>query len=335
MDNAVEFIKDNIDPLQILNYYDFQKVTEHDAEIRACCAIHGGDNPLGFVWNKKNNLWYCYTGDCEGGDVFDLIQKIDGVGFKEAVNKAASILHLNVEGMTVKRSDTLSEQKKWLNKQNHKSNPHRHYEMPAFKPIENEETINDTFTGLNKHFTIDTLKFFKSSLTSLFPTEKMLLKNKIVIPLTMESELKGVALRDSTGLYQPKWLYQPQGIKTNDILYNWDRAVEVIDRMSIQEVILVEGIFDVWAYHEIGVDNVIAILGSSLGDSQYRNILKLGINVTLSFDNDKAGLKCRDKCIEKFKNKTEIKVIELPEGKDPGDLTGEELRSCYLTRHKI
>lgn len=334
--NAVEFIKDNIDPLQILNYYNFEKVSEHDSEIRSCCGIHGGDNPLGFVWNKKNNLWYCYTGECGGGDVFDLVQRIENVDFKDAVKRVASILELDIEGMSIRKNNILSEQKKWLSKNEKiKLKCEELYSLPNFKPIDNTNEIDFLFQTLNKNFSQKTLSFYDSQFTQFFPTDNGLLKNKLVIPLVKEKSIKGVALRDSTGIYQPKWLYQPTGIQTKRIMYNWDRAVEVIDEMLVTEIILVEGIFDVWAYHEIGVDNVIAVMGSSLSDYQYQEILKLGVDVTLSFDNDKAGNKCRDKCIEKFKKKADMKVIELPDGKDPGDLSRDELRTAYLKRHKI
>ena len=73
---AVEFINKNLDAMKILEYYNFEEISDRGNIIRARCKIHGGDNPTAFCWNKNNNLWICYTGDCGGGDVFTLIEQI-------------------------------------------------------------------------------------------------------------------------------------------------------------------------------------------------------------------------------------------------------------------
>ena len=103
--DAIEYIKENTDGRTVLYHYNFKSMKETDYQIRACCGIHGGDNPEAFVWNKANDLWFCYTGDCGGGDIFDLIMKMDNLSFKEAVHKAASILNLSIMGMKISLSE--------------------------------------------------------------------------------------------------------------------------------------------------------------------------------------------------------------------------------------
>ena len=116
--NAVEFINEHLDPMKVLEYYNFQEVTDKGQMIRARCKIHGGDNPTAFCWNKENNLWFCYTGDCGGGDVFSLIEKLEKCNFKTAVQKAAEILSLDINDMEVVSEDRIrTEHLKWLNKQ--------------------------------------------------------------------------------------------------------------------------------------------------------------------------------------------------------------------------
>ena len=55
----------------------------------------------------------------------------------------------------------------------------------------------------------------------------------------------------------------------------------------------------------------------------------------MSFDNDKAGNKAREKAKKAFKNKVTLRDVILPEGKDPADLPKEELLKAYLERKKI
>ena len=97
-------------------------------------------------------------------------------------------------------------------------------------------------------------------------------------------------------------------------------------------IILVEGIFDVWAYHRIGIENAVAVFGSNLSKHQIKEILKLNVTVTLSFDNDDAGNKATEKAVKSLSGMTVLKKIMLPEGKDPCDCSENELMNSYLSR---
>jgi DNA primase len=325
--NVVEYIQDNLDPLVVLNHYGFKHLVETDENIRACCEIHKGNNPTAFIWNKSNNLWFCYTGDCGGGDVFTLVQKMDNVDFTTAVRKTAKILDLDISGLefTSNRDHILHEQKKWIELQRRRRSHTgcvEEYSLPFTRYYTNHETF--------KRFPEVTLEYYSASFCNLYPTINSMLYNKLVIPIFQDEKIVGVALRDTSGTFIPKWFYQPTGLKINSLLYNIDYITKNSD--SLQEVILVEGIFDVWAYHEIGIDNVVAIFGSSLKDEQYKQLLKLPLNIVMSFDNDDAGRKCARETAKKFRNKTQVYNIELPDGKDPGDCTQDELLDVYLKR---
>ena len=330
--NAVEFILDNINPMQVLEHYKFRHITETGDSIRACCEIHKGDSPTAFIWKKSNNLWYCYTGDCHGGDVFHLIQKMEGVGFTESVKIAANILGLDITDMTIKIQSNLVKKNtmKWLEMMkniNGKRKELSEFQLPFTKYYETDSRFT--------RFTKDTLSFYNAKFCTVFPLEDMLLYNKLVIPIITSGVMAGVALRDVTGVYHPKWYYQPTGLEIKNILYNYDVVLDLLNTVSSSkkgELILVEGIFDVWAYHEIGINNVVAIFGSSLKKEQEKILLKNNYTITLSFDNDNVGHKCTKDTYEKLHQKADLKVITLPDGYDPADCTKEELLECYLKR---
>lgn len=335
MQKSLDFdaIKDSIDPISILQYYGFKHIRNYGDTIRACCGIHNGDNETGFVWNLNNNLWYCYTGDCGGGDIYDLVMMMEGIDFKSAVYKLAEIADLNIDGITFQRNfNAISEQRKWLEKEKQKHIlslekeyvnliPHKKYRVDEI-----EENI------LTHRFKPETFDFYNSYFARIFPTEDKLYENKLVIPIIKSGICHGVALRDYTGLAKSKWLYQPKGIKMNAILYNFDEAKQIIEDNNLNDIVLTEGIFDVWAYHEAGIDNVVCVFGSNLSNEQEKLILRAGVNVVLSFDNDDAGNKCKAKAIKMLKDKTEVKQIYLPDGKDPCDLDRETLHKLYLNR---
>jgi len=54
------------------------------------CPVHGGDNPTAFVVNRHDNTWYCFTGCTSGGDVVELVRRLEG-GYRQAALYLASL----------------------------------------------------------------------------------------------------------------------------------------------------------------------------------------------------------------------------------------------------
>ena len=47
------------------------------------CPLHGGDNPRAFVVDRARSLWRCFTACDAGGDVIELLRRLDGVGYAD------------------------------------------------------------------------------------------------------------------------------------------------------------------------------------------------------------------------------------------------------------
>lgn len=327
--NAVEYINAHINPRLILDHYHFRDINETENSIRSCCEIHKGNNPTAFVWNKENNLWYCYTGNCGGGDLFTLIEKLENVSFTKAVSIAAQILNIDITGLKIeKQSDlVIKNTKQWiaLTKAMSLALSDVPYELPNTKYYD----MIDTFD----RFDLETVQFYNAKFCKLYPLEENITYNKLVIPITFMNILRGVALRDTTDKQQIKWLFQPKSLQIRHILYNYDTAIKCVDDSQSTEIILVEGIFDVWAYHRIGIDNVVAIFGSSLKREQRALLIQTGLDIVTSFDNDEAGNKCTIEVSNYFRHKATVKQVHLPTNKDPADCSPNELKECYLSRH--
>lgn len=324
--NAIEHINNNINPRIILEYYNFKRIKETSNEFRACCAIHGGDNDTAFVWKKTNNLWYCNTGDCGGGDIFTLIEKIEDVEFTEAVKIAGTILKLDITGMDIIYDAKYVERElqKWVDiMKRNKPVKLTKYEVPY---------TGATFKDIDR-FSKEMCMNFNAMCTNIYPTEKKIYKNKLVIPIEFNHTVIAVQLR-SLDESLPKWIIQPADIKLSNVLYNYDNVVQLIDAGECTEVILVEGIFDVWAYWEVGIKNVVCVFGSSVKPEQFDLLIKLGVDICLSFDNDKAGNKCTKNTIELFKNKVTLTKVDLPNEKDPCDCK-EMLGELYKNKHYV
>lgn len=321
---AIRYIQENIDPLKLLQYYNFKEIVDTETEIRCCCAIHGGDNPTSFCWKKDNNLWFCHSHECGGGDCFTLVEKIEGLNFIQSVNKVAEILSLDIKDMVIEETDRiLKEHEFWLNKNLKKNKEFKKYDIPFTK-------YTDTLESFTR-FDEDIISFYKSKFCKVYPLENSLLYNKLVIPLYFNKVIVGVALR-ATNDFKPKWFYQPTGLELGNTLYNYDLAKQTIMTQELHEIILVEGIFDVWAYHRIGIDNVVAVYGSSITKEQKALILKLGVDIVTSFDNDNAGNKATAQVFREFKYIAIVKKVNIKENNDPASLKEEELLLAYEQR---
>ena len=84
--------------------------------------------------------------------------------------------------------------------------------------------------------------------------------------------------------------------------------------------IVSEGCLDVIALHECKLPTAVAPCGTSMTEKQVGKLAKYTKNFSLSFDSDSAGQKAAERFTQwEEKHDLSIKVVELPEGQDPGD----------------
>jgi len=91
MSNEVEQIKDRLGVAEVIGEY--VKLEKAGVNYKALCPFHNEKTPS-FTVNTERNFWYCF-GCQEGGDIFNFVQKIEGLDFREALEKLAS--RANVE----------------------------------------------------------------------------------------------------------------------------------------------------------------------------------------------------------------------------------------------
>lgn len=73
---------------------------------------------------------------------------------------------------------------------------------------------------------------------------------------------------------------------------------------------------------------MVVLIGSSLSEEQENLIVDtIGSQgkVVLMFDGDKAGQECKDDVLSRLVTQIYVKVINLPEGKQPDNLSNEEI----------
>jgi 5S rRNA maturation endonuclease (ribonuclease M5) len=322
---ATDFIKDNLTKdkiVDILVSNGASHVNYFSDSMHCTCPIHKGDNPTGFTWNFSNNLWYCHTGDCGGGDIFDLIASLyeyeHGVEFVQIVQKTAEILGISIEGLDIIEIDTdrRRETKEWL----------QYISKKNMKEIINKEY---DLRKLGSLYKINNYRNIPSYVLHEFGVCYAKDMNRICFTIKdMENKIIGASLRRIEESDKGKWIHRPKSIRTGETLYNIDRCIQ----NGFREVYIVEGIIDVLVLYSLGVCNVIATFGANLTIEQLLIIVSHFDFVHLMYDNDKKGILANIKAINMLKNVMNIDVI-VPTGKDAGELTSiDEFNS--FTKYK-
>jgi len=311
---ATDVIKPFIDQEYLLRYYDFKNINHHGKYIRACCKIHDGNNPTGFVYNTETDLWYCHTGDCGGGDAYELVSKLEGISFPQAIMKVAEIFNVDINELELThiKTENEKEREEWLKLMKEKV-----YELKEYSYISSELKPIKKF----RHFKPETLEYFGARYVDEIvaynnDNEPYTLRSRILIPIYFKDVQIGISLRRIKSNDIQKWSHQ--GFESGYILYNFDNCMNYINEHNIDEVVLVEGIFDVWNCYEQGIYNVVATFGAHLTDEQEKALLKVCTTIITAYDGDDAGRACTNKIINRTKYKFDVYCIEFDEGDDPG-----------------
>ena len=326
--DAITLIKEKMDVEKLLNHYNFKEITVNGDIIRACCKIHDGNNPTAFVINKNTGLWYCHTGDCGGGDIFTLVQRMENItGFQTTVQWISNFFNIDIKNLLIieNKSKYDKELREFISiVKNKKKKEFKEYTIP--------EQIKEVTKYRN--FKLETLQHFKLGYVDEITLEKRKkngvykLHNRLVFPVIFNKIQIGIILRRIKSNDYPKWSNQPAHLETRNILYNYDNVV------NSHYIVICEGITDVWAFYELNIPAV-CIFGSHITKEQYKLLLQTGADLIFAYDGDDAGYSATQKAIKMFKNKANIQVIYFNKGTDPASISREELLNEFRRRENV
>src|SRR3982074_2485352 len=120
------------------------------------------------------------------------------------------------------------------------------------------------------------------------------------------------------GQGEPKYLNSPESpeFTKGKTLYGLNWAKNDVRRED--QVLVVEGYFDVVRLMAAGVTTVVGAMGTALTDAQAAALRKLTKNVFLLYDSDKAGLQATFRSgDELLRQGVAVRVVTLPDGEDP------------------
>jgi len=151
-------------------------------------------------------------------------------------------------------------------------------------------------------------------------------RSRIMFPLAdVRGRVLGFGARAMREEQRPKYL----NTSDNDVyhkglhLYGADLARAHATRAG--QVILCEGYTDVIALHQAGMRNAVGLMGTALTSEQVGELARMASTVLLALDADSAGQEAMLRASSlAAKRKLELRVVELPAGKDPAELVQQD-----------
>jgi len=331
---SIEKLKTLVDYDLLLTALGFNIYYSNNDEIRAACAIHGGDNKTAFCLRKSSGRFYCFTKKCEfddGGeinnDVVSLVMRVNKCSFVEAANFIAGLLGVSVD---FNQQDNVQECKK-VSDDRHKDKFIKamlgYNRLPEIDDSILKESISkgaQFFTSLG--FSSDIIGTFElGTMTDDAGVERGL------IPIRDEhSRLVGLSGRRVEGNEEPRYKII-KDFKKSKVLYNLYNALKVKDAYR-SKIIIVEGFKAAWYVYECGFKNVCAVMGAKISPDQINLLVKYNFSQCfLMLDGDDAGKTGMDRSLSMMKNKINITPIFLPDDKSPDDINKSDLSDLLGT----
>lgn len=261
------------------------------------CPLHGGDNPNAFVVSLSRNLWYCFTRCDAGGDVIELVRRLDRSNYREVADYLASLAGLSPVPPKVPppvQHRTFVPFVKRL---------HLDPEAPLLRRKGIRPATSRRFEAGAYHYA-----------GFLAGCVAVRLHDHLGRPLGYA----GRRLDPDQARRYGKWKL-PSGLPKSQILYNFHRVRQALGK----GLVVVECPWGVMRLSQIEAPAV-ALLGTHLSTAQ-RDLLCLTPRVILMLDGDRAGRKAARRIEQELSRHVEVRAIKLPNDLDPDDLFDDEL----------
>ena len=297
--------------------------------------------------SREKKIYKCFSCGATGS-VFKFIMDYENISFKEAVQKIANIGGIKVDIGNIKKVKNFPilhdiynlSLKFYTNNLNTKEGKNAK-EYLKKRQID-DKIIKEFQIGLalqnNKNLSKILLKKFKEAdilKTGLIYKNEYglsdLYYNRIMFPLY---DLNGDVVAYSGRIYNSedssKYINtrETEIFKKGQLLYNYHKAKDIARTKN--QIIVMEGFMDVIRAHTINIKNVVATMGTAVTKEQASLIKKLGKEIILCFDGDKAGQKATIACADELiKIGTIPKVIRLEDDLDPDEYIIKKGREAF------
>lgn len=332
----LKHISDSVDIVDVISKYI--PMIPKGKNFFCVCPFHDDNNPSMSV-SRDKQIYRCFSCGATG-NVFTFVKDYENVSFIEAVKMVADIAGISVSIGPIKRKNTRNEEMYEVYKLSHKfyqNNIHttegKHAKEYLKERQIDESVIKEFQIGLSlKNSDLLTKLLIKKD----FPQQVLVgsglvnkssygyrdaYYNRIMFPLwDLNGNVVGFSGRIYHGESDSKYVNtkETEIFKKGELLYHYHQAKDICRQKNT--VIVMEGFMDVIRAYTVGVNNVVATMGTAVTKQQAQLIKRLARNVILCFDGDEAGAKATLACSNELALIGVVpKVVRLEEGLDPDD----------------
>ena len=340
-------VKEQADIVKIIG--DYVRLKKAGAQnYTGLCPFHKEKTPS-FSVHAGRQFFNCF-GCHEHGDVFTFIQKIDNVGFGEAVRTVAQKCGIPLPKREFASPEEAAEHRQRGKLLDLHETATAWFEEQLRSPEGALAREYLTSRGLNQDgiakfrigYAPDSFRALGERLQSLADPEALRqsglfswkdqedgspgpmyarFRKRIMFPIANESgrviafTARSLETGEKAG---PKYLNSPETplYSKSHVLFNLDKARQAIRQDG--GAILVEGQMDCISVFLAGIPNVIATSGTAFTESQVRLLRRYATRVIVNFDPDTAGANAAEKSISLLTEEGfDVRVLTLEGGLDP------------------
>ena len=340
--DIIERVKDSANIVEVVSEYISLK--KQGVYYIGLCPFHEDHHPSMKV-SPNRGTYHCYSCDAKG-DAIKFVQEKEQVSFPEAVRRLA-----NKYGISIPSEEKSEEEKKhdrlltnlyktnvWvakfyvnaLTKSAEDSAVKQYIRMRGIS----DEILSKFLIGYSpadssifaKEYKEAGLYFNNAKILGLGYIGRGFVKDRyadrVIFPwFNVTGNVVGFGARkldERTHGIDQKYINSQESeiFHKNSELYGLYQAKNAI--LKTGKVYMVEGYTDVLAFHQAGIENVVANAGTALTQQQVMLLTRYCKTVTLIYDSDEAGLRATLRAIPMLlKAGMAVKVLRLAEDEDP------------------
>jgi DNA primase len=297
------------------------------------CPFHNEKTPSFSVSNTKG-LYYCF-GCSASGDAFEFISQTEGLSFKEALERLASVTGVELpKSLSITKEDNklflaLDLAANWFAQKNQGVVDYLKQRKILPEIIDKFKIGYAPSSGLKEYLNSSGIE--DKILIDIGLVNKNFhdyFYDRLIFPIyNIAGRVIGFGGRALSSEQQPKYLNSPESqlFKKRENLYGLNFALSEIRKK--QHIFVVEGYMDTIALHQAGISNTVAPLGTAISAEQIKNLWRFAKEISICMDGDSAGRRAATRVAEFafpiLKPGYTLKFVTLPSDKDPYDICNE------------
>ena len=273
----------------------------------------GVDKTPSFMVSPEKGIWHDFSAN-KGGDIFTFIMEVEGIGFREALEKLAAQAGVD---LTKYRGGDPQVSRKKARAREALALATKYYqaclvrsknvcEYVFYQRNLNRKTVEEfkigyspasgkaLLTALKKRgFSEEELDV--AGLLNRFKSD--MFRDRMMVPfIDTTGNVIGYTAR-VLGKGEPKYLNTPETLLFNKsrFIFGLYQAKESIRRNGF--VVIVEGNMDVISSHQAGVKEAVATSGTAMTEQHLKALSNLTSDIRLAYDGDAAGVKATERAI--------------------------------------